>query len=200
MRPDNDCRGSAPVWRTTGHAMIQTIDHQPVAGIAPRQNQAEVLENQLRADIKRLNRFSNRGLWAFSLFILLSLTAWRDFPMLPLPDAVVAVLGPPPSPYIISIALLFYTFSAIILSLSRMTAGLEHKSSFCHVGYLACFFLFYHFAKALDDNFWPVFGAGVTILAVESYRIWSFCREALSQRYEQLEFLQRTGRMPPDED
>jgi len=196
----NDIRGSARVWRTSGHAMTQTIDHQPVPGLAPQQSQAELLEKQLKADIKRLNHFSNRGLLAFSLFILVSLTAWRDFPMLPLTEKVVAVLGPPPPPYIISIVLLFYTFSAIILSLSRMTAGLEHKSSFCHVGYLTCFFLFYHFAKALDDNFWPVFGAGITILAVESYRIWSFCRDALSRRHEQLEFLQRTGRMPPEED
>jgi hypothetical protein len=180
--------------------MTQTIDQQPVPGLAPEPRRSDMLEQQLRADIKRLNRFSNRGLWAFSLFILVSLTAWRDFPMLPLPDTVVAALGPPPSPYIISIVLLFYTFSAIILSLSRMTAGLEHKSSFCHVGYLTCFFLFYHFAKALGDNFWPVFGAGVTILAVESYRIWSFCRDALSIKTEQLEFVKRTGRMPPEED
>ena len=180
--------------------MTQTIDHQPAPGLATQQSQAELLEKQLRVDIKHLSRFSSRGLWAFSLFILVSLTAWRDFPMLPLPDTVVAALGPPPSPNIISIVLLFYTFSAIILSLSRMMTGLEHKSCFGHVGYLTCFFLFYHYAKALDDNFWPVFGAGVTILAVESYRIWSFCRDALSQRHEQLEFLQRTGRMPPEED
>ena len=200
MQPDNDSRGSAPVWRTSDHAMTQSIDHQPVSGPAPQQSQAELLEQRLRADIKRLNRFSSRGLWAFSLFILVSLTAWRDFPMLSLPNKVVAALGPPPSPYIISIVLLFYTFSAIILSLSRMTAGLEHKSSFCHVGYLTCFFLFYHFAKALDDNFWAVFGAGATILAIESYRIWTFCRDALNSRNEQLEFLKRTGRMPPEED
>jgi hypothetical protein len=196
----NNSRGSASVWRTSGHAMTQTIDHQPVPDLAPQESQSELLEKQLGTDIKRLNRFSSRGLWAFSLFILVSLTAWRDFPMLPLPDKVVAVLGPPPSPSIISIVLLFYTFSAIILSLSRMTAGLEHKSSFCHVGYLTCFFLFYHFAKALDDNFWPVFGAGVTILAVESYRIWSFCRDALAIKTEQLEFVKRTGRLPPEED
>jgi hypothetical protein len=180
--------------------MTQTIDHQPVPGLAPEPRRSDMLEQQLGADIKRLNRFSNRGLWAFSLFILVSLTAWRNFPMLPLPDKVVAALGPPPPPYIISIVLLFYTFSAIILSLSRMTAGQEHKSSFCHVGYLTCFFLFYHFAKALDDNFWAIFGAGVTILAIESYRIWIFCRDTLAIKTEQLEFVKRTGRMPPEDD
>ena len=193
-------RNMLPVSRTPGHAMTQTVDNRPAADLAPQQSQVELLEQQLRADVKHLTRFSNRGLWAFSLFMLVCLTAWRDFPMLPLPDTVVAALGPPPSPHIISIVFLFYTFSAIILSLSRMTAGIEHKSSFCHVGYLTGFLLFYHFAKALDDNFWAVFGAGVTILAVESYRIWSFCRDALSRKEEQLEFIRRTGRIPPEED
>lgn len=180
--------------------MTQTIDNQPTTGLAPQQSQVELLEQQLKADVKRLTRFSNRGLWAFSLFILVSLTAWQDFPILPLPDTVVAALGAPPPAHIISMVLLFYTFSAIILSLSRMTAGIEHKSSFCHVGYLTGFFLFYHFAKALDDNFWAVFGSGVTILAVESYRIWSFSRDALSRKAEQLDFIHRTGRVPPEED
>jgi hypothetical protein len=180
--------------------MTQTVDNQPATGLVTQQSQVALLERQLRADVKHLTRFSNRGLWAFSLFMLVCLTAWRDFPMLPLPDTVVAALGPPPPAHIISIVFLFYTFSAIILSLSRMTAGIEHKSSFCHVGYLTGFLLFYHFAKALDDNFWAVFGAGVTILAVESYRIWSFCRDALSRKAEQLEFIQRTGRIPPEDD
>jgi len=180
--------------------MTQTIDNQPATGLAPQQSQAELLERQLRAEVKHLHHFSNRGLWAFSLYIVVCLMAWRGFPMLPLPDRVVAALGPPPPAHVISIVLLFYTFSAIILSLSRMTAGIEHKSSFCHVGYLTGFFLFYHFAKALDDNFWAVFGAGVTILAVESYRIWSFCRDALSRKTEQLEFIQRTGRVPPEDE
>jgi hypothetical protein len=99
----------------------------------------------------------------------------------------------------ISLVLLLYTFSAIILSLSRMMGGIEHKSSFCHVGYLAGFFLFYHFAKALDDNYWAVFGAGITILGVESYRIRSFCAEAISKKNEQLSYIIRTGRAPIDD-
>jgi hypothetical protein len=125
--------------------------------------------------------------------------AWQDFPLLPLPDRVVASLGAPPPPNMISLVLLLYTFSAIILSLSRMMGGIEHKSSFCHVGYLAGFFLFYHFAKALDDNYWAVFGAGITILGVESYRIRSFCTEAISKKNEQLSYIIRTGRAPIDE-
>lgn len=99
----------------------------------------------------------------------------------------------------ISTVLLLYTFSAIILSLSRMMAAMEHKSSFCHVGYLTGFFLFYHFAKALNDNYWAVLGAGFTILSVESYRIWSYCNEFIKKKTEQLEYVRRTGRMPLEE-
>ena len=180
--------------------MTPEQEQQPTFETAPELAQKERLSQELLQEIKRLHALSNRGLWALSLFLLVCMAAWRDFPFLPLPGAVVAKLGAPPPPYIISCVLLFYTFFAIILSLSRMTAGLEHKSSFCHVGYLTCFFLFYYFAMALDDNFWAVFGAGATILAIESYRIWTFCRDALSRRKEQLEYLQRTGRMPPEEE
>lgn len=147
----------------------------------------------------RLRRFSNRGLWALSLFLLVCIAAWNDFSFFPLPEAFAASLGKPPSAQAVSIMLLIYTFSAIILTLSRMTAGIEHRSSFCHVGYLTVFFLFYHFAKALDDNYWAVFSAGITILGVESYRIWSFCREVIARKTEQLEYVERTGQIPTEE-
>jgi hypothetical protein len=180
--------------------MTPEPEQQPTFGNVLKPDQRERLTQELLQDIKRLRALSNRGLWALSLFLLICMMAWSDFPFLPPPSTVVAKLGAPPPPYIISSVLLFYTFFAIILSLSRMTAGLEHKSSFSHVGYLTCFFLFYHFAKALDDNFWAVFGAGVTILAIESYRIWTFCRDALARKSELLDYIKRTGRLPPEEE
>lgn len=179
---------------------MTTEPGRPTFGSALRPDQKERLTQELLKEIKRLRALSNRGLWALSLFLLICMMAWSGFPFLPPPGAVVAKLGPPPPPYIISSVLLFYTFFAIILSLSRMTAGLEHKSSFSHVGYLTCFFLFYHFAMALDDNFWAVFGAGVTILSIESYRIWTFCRDALARKSEHLDFVKRTGRPPPEDE
>lgn len=179
--------------------MVDATDSQSMSGSAAGQDQRELLLKEIGIDIKRLSTFSNRGLWALSLFMLASMLAWRNFPLLPLPDTVTASIGAPPPPHIISLVLLFYTFSAIILSLSRMMAGIEHKSSFCHVGYLTAFFLFYHFAKALDDNYWAVFGAGITILSVESYRIWSYCKETLARKHEQLEFVKKNGRMPLEE-
>jgi len=160
---------------------------------------ADILRQELNREISRLNRFSTRGLMALSLFLFVSILAWWGFSFLPAPERVTAVLGKPPSAPIISIVLLIYTFSAIILSLSRMAAGIEHNSSFSHVGFLTCFFLFYYFGKSLDENFWAVFGSGITILGVESYRIWMFCAEGISKSLEDIEYVNRTGRPPPQE-
>lgn len=179
--------------------MTQTNDYQPTVGNPRGLDNPDALCQEIAKEIARLKRFSNRGLWALSLFLLLSLLAWLDFPFLPQPDTVVAYLGPPPPPRIISVVLIIYTFSAIMLSLSRMTAGVEHRSSFCHVGYLTAFFIFYHYAKALDTNYWAVFGAGITILVVESYRIWAYCSEMITKKTEDMEYVQKTGRAPIDD-
>lgn len=179
--------------------MIQADDNRYTHHAPTSQNRGEDLLKGIRADIKRLHTSSCRGLWALSLFMIVSMLAWNNFSLLPLPGTIVATLGAPPSPKYISILLLLYTFSAIILSLSRMMAGIEHKSSFCHVGYLTCFYLFYFVANALNDNYWAVFGAGITILGVESYRIWSFCNEAITRKNEQLQYVQRNGRMPAED-
>ena len=53
--------------------------------------------------------------------------------------------------------------------------------------------------KSLDENFWAVFGSGITILGVESYRIWTFCAEGISKNMEDIEYVNRTGRPPPQE-
>lgn len=179
--------------------MTDTPEHQLSTDINETRDSSDKLRQELIKEINRLNRFSTRGFLALALFIVVCILAWREFPFLPAPDAVTALLGKPPSARIISIVLLLYTFSAIILSLSRMTAAVEHRSSFSHVGFLTAFFLFYYFGKSLEENYWAVFGSGITILGVESYRIWVFCSESVSKRKEEIEFVSRTGRPPPYE-
>jgi hypothetical protein len=158
-----------------------------------------MLHQELTEEINRLQRLSTRGLLAMALFLGVCMWAWWNFPFLPAPDSVTAVLGRPPSARIISTVLLLYTFSALILSLSRMTTGVEHRSSFSHVGYLTAFFIFYYYGKALEDNYWAVFGAGITILGVESYRIWSYCADGMAKKREDLAYVTRTGKPPPEE-
>jgi hypothetical protein len=179
--------------------MTDRLEHQLSADTNETRDSADMLRQKLMKEISRLNRFSTRGILALSLFLVVSILAWWGFPFLPAPDTVTALLGKPPSAPVISIVLLIYTFSAIILSLSRMAAGIEHGSSFSHVGFLAAFFLFYYFGKSLEDNYWAVFGSGITILGVESYRIWTYCAEGISKSREDLEYVTRTGRPPPQE-
>jgi hypothetical protein len=179
--------------------MTDMLEHQQSADINRTRDSVDMLKQELINDTNRLNRLSTRGILALSLFLGVSILAWCGFFFLPAPDTVTALLGKPPSAHIISIVLLIYTFSAIILSLSRMTAGIEHRSSFSHVGFLTAFFLFYYFGKSLQENYWAVFGSGITILGVESYRIWNFCAEGISKNREDIEFVTRTGRPPPQE-
>jgi hypothetical protein len=179
--------------------MTDMREHQLSADINRGRDSADALRQELTKEINRLNRFSTRGILALSLFLVVSILAWWGFPFLPAPETVTAYLGKPPSARIVSIALLFYTFSAIILSLSRMAAGIEYLGSFSHVGFLTGFFLFYYFGKSLEDNYWAVFGAGITVLGVESYRIWSYCSEGISKNKEDLEYVTRTGRPPPQD-
>jgi hypothetical protein len=179
--------------------MTDTREHQLSADINKTSDKADLLRQELLKEISRLNRFSSRGILALSLFLAVCILAWWGFSFLPSPESVTSVIGKPPSDNIISIVLLLYTFSAIILSLSRMAAGIEHNSSFSHVGFLTAFFLFYYFGKSLEENYWAVFGSGITILGVESYRIWSFCAEGISKNREDIEYITRTGRPPPEE-
>ncbi len=184
--------------KTGGCVTDKCAQQRPTDPVIPRSG-AEQLKDDLTKEINRLNGLSTRGVMALALFLFVSILAWFGFLFLPAPEAVTAVLGKPPSGRIISIVLLLYTFSAIILSLSRMTAGLEHRSSFSHVGYLTGFFIFYYYDKSLAENYWAVFGSGITVLGVESYRIWNFCAEGIAKNKEDMEYVTRTGRPPPEE-
>ncbi len=107
-----------------------------------------------------------------ALFVAISVLAQRDFDFVPsLPAKVHALLGSSPPVGLISAALIVYSFSAIILILARMANGSGDYGGMMHVGYLLGFYIFYHFAGAMEDNFWAVFAAGMTILASESYHI-----------------------------
>lgn len=152
----------------------------------------DLVRQETLRKIATLQKRANRGLWAMALFIAISTAALWDFGFLPsIPSSIRVLLGKPPSVTMISGALVLYTFSAIILILSRMMGGSEQYSGFAHVGYLTAFYGFYHFAKALDENYWAVFAAGLTILALESYHIWNFCSEGIRKEQEVLDIIDK---------
>jgi hypothetical protein len=129
-----------------------------------------------------------------ALFVALSLGALRDFDFLPsLPEKALAILGASPPVGLISAALIVYSFSAIVLILTRMATGSGAYGGFSHVGYLFGFYFFYHFAGAMADNFWAVFAAGMTILALESYHVHTHYQELVRELEQVLPRLEDEG-------
>ncbi|OHB33522.1 MAG: hypothetical protein A2X84_00335 [Desulfuromonadaceae bacterium GWC2_58_13] len=149
------------------------------------------LRREIHLEIRRLHRLSNRGLWGLALFILISLGAQQNLRFLPpLSEGARAVLGAAPPVKLISIALVVYSFSALILILSRMMGGSDTYRGWSHLGYLSGFYAFYYYAEVLPENFWAVFAAGITILTLEYYQIWTYCSEALRTEQELLSKLE----------
>jgi hypothetical protein len=151
----------------------------------PDRIRKETLDN-----IRHMHNKMTAELLATALFLLLSMAALNDFPFFPsLPVRIRTALGAPPSVNMISAVLLLYVFSAIILILSRMMSGSGKCGGIGHVGYLAGFYFFYHFSGKLPENFWAVFAAGATILALENYHLWIYCSEGIARERETLTIL-----------
>lgn len=146
------------------------------------------IQNRIR-NLKRQLRYSK--LW-MALFFLVSIGAAVNFRFLPpISGGVKKFLGASPPPTLISIALIVYAFSALILILGRMNKGSTDFRGWSHLGYLTAFYLFYFYCDLLRDNFWPVFIAGLTILGLEDYRVWSVCSEAIKKEEEILSIVKK---------
>lgn len=145
------------------------------------------LRTQTEAKIRQLEVRSFRGLWALALFLLISSAVYYGLDRLvPLSPETRSFLGPAPPLGLISLALVIYSFSAIILVLGRMTMGQSPGSGFAHVGYLTGFYIFYHLAGTSVENLWAVLAAGVTILVLSGYHQYASCTEAISIEQETL--------------
>lgn len=144
-----------------------------------------------RSVISKLERKAYSGAYILSAFILLSIGATLDFSFLPsFSPAIRKSMGAPPPADLISVALIVYVFSAVILSLARMMEGSEKTGGITHLGYLAAFFFFYHYSGNMDVHFWAVFAAGTTIISLESYQLWNFCRDEVLKEREVLQELE----------
>ncbi|HEX9023519.1 MAG TPA: menaquinol oxidoreductase [Geobacteraceae bacterium] len=162
---------------------------------SPRPDEAGKQQPEPSEKIRRLQARANRVLLIVAVFIAVSIGAIRNFDLLPsLPSGVRAILGSPPSPNMISALLILYSFSAIILILARMMSGSGSYGGLSHIGYLTAFYLFYHFAGALAENFWAVFAAGMTILGLESYHVWTWCMDEIGKERASMEDAGRSRR------
>lgn len=144
--------------------------------------------------IRRLRSLAGRVLWSMALFISISILAYDDFAVLPnLPPGAREMLGTPPSSLAISGLLILYTFSALVLILSRIIGGIGAYGGVYHVAYLTAFYAFYHLAGVLADNFWAVFVSGMTILTLECYHLWSWCSDRIREEQESHDWKDRKG-------
>jgi len=145
------------------------------------------LQTRIEARIRSLERTAGNGLWGMVLFLLVSFAAFDGFTILPdLPESVRQKLGAPPPIDMISLALVIYAFSGIILTLARMTSNTGSYRGFMHAGFLTGFYTFYHLSGALPDNFWAVFFAGVSVMGLENYHLWTRHNSAIRKQREML--------------
>lgn len=148
--------------------------------------------DKARRSIRKLEKRAYSGAYILSAFLILSIGATHNFSFLPtFSQAMRKSMGTGPSSGFISIALVIYVFSAVILSLSRMMEGSDKIGGVTHLGYLGGFFFFYHFSGDMDAQFWAVFAGGTTIICLESYQLWNFCRDEILNEREALEKLEK---------
>lgn len=124
-----------------------------------------------------LNALVNRGRWNFSLFLVVSGAAFfaRDFNLFAvIPENARQLLGNPPPPELISIALGIYALSAIILLLSSLANNSQPPSNWTHLGYRAAFYFFYLVSNSLADHFLAVFYVGLLLYGLENLCIWIY--------------------------
>ncbi|MBI5018603.1 MAG: menaquinol oxidoreductase [Deltaproteobacteria bacterium] len=162
------------------------------------QGDTDRLRRDSQARIRRLRSRGNWGIWGLCTFLVVSLAARRDFSFLPpLSERTRDLLGASPPVNLINMALVAYSFSALILTLSRMMSGADTYRGLSHLGYLTAFYVFYHFADAMSDNFWAVFAAGVTILVLEGYGLRTRCGELIEEEQERIALRETRDRFGP---
>ncbi len=124
---------------------------------------------------------------AAPLYVAISLMARSDFQSLPqLPEPVRQVLGSAPPLTMISTALIIYTCAVIFRTMTKMLEGNADFNGFVHIYFVTAFYGFYHHAEALEQNFWAVFTAGLTIVLLEIYNTWTIsCQKARVEEGEQ---------------
>ena len=140
----------------------------------------EDLRRRIEARIHHLERASGNGLWSMVLFLSVSFVAFDGFSIFPaLSDDTRRMLGTPPSGEMISLALVVYAFSGIVRTLARMSRNVKPYLGLMHAAFFTAFYTFYHLSGVLQDNFWAVFFAGLSVMGLETYYLWSHSTEAV---------------------
>lgn len=157
----------------------------------------EELRQRIEARIRRLERAPGNGLLSMVLFLLVSFFAFDSFSLFPsFSDDTRRMLGTPPSSEMISLALVVYAFSGIVRTLARMSQNIKTYRGLMHTAFFTAFYVFYQLSGALQDNFWAVFFAGISVMGLENYYLWAHSTAAAKKERA---LLQSMGRNPGGE-
>ncbi|WP_432823945.1 menaquinol oxidoreductase [Trichloromonas sp.] len=139
-------------------------------------------EAACRLRIEQLQVLSRKGLWGIALFAACSAAGYAAIGcQTALTAGVFTLLGAAPPVPLISLALVVYCFSALILTLPRIVDGSDRYRGWSVIAYLAAFYGFYFYARSLEVNFWAVFAVGVLLLTLEYLSLLIHCRREIRQ-------------------
>jgi len=154
----------------------------------------EDLRLRIETRIRKLERASGNGLWSMVCFLLVSFAAFDGFSFLPeLSTEMRRLLGTPPPAEMISLALVVYAFSGIVRTLASMSRNIKPYLGLMHAAFFTAFYTFYHLSGALQDNFWAVFFAGISVMGLENYYLWAHSSAALNKERALLESMREKG-------
>jgi hypothetical protein len=60
-----------------------------------------------------------------------------------------------------------------------MSQNIKPYKGLMHVAFFTAFYIFYQLSGALQDNFWAVFFAGISVMGLDNYYLWSHSNEAV---------------------
>ena len=167
--------------------MREKREASPESISRPEETRAEIEE---RIRIYRLQ--ARKGSLGLILFVVISIFAIPGFRFLPdLPEKARQILGAPPKPEWISLALVVYVFSALILILARITQGSGGYRGWSHLFYITSFYIFFGFTEVARDSFWAVFVSGLIILGLENFAVRNHSKEVIEEELEKLKKLEK---------
>lgn len=147
---------------------------------------------EIEGRISELRRQARKGAYGLVLFVVISTLAIPGFRAMPtLPEKVHQILGAPPKPEWISMALVVYVFSALTLTLARIMQGSGVYKGWSHLFYITCFYVFYGFTTVARDSFWAVFVSGLIILGLENFAVRTYSNEIIEEEKERLERMEK---------
>lgn len=117
-----------------------------------------------------LQATSWRSLWSLQLFLTISIAAFfvRGFDLYAaLPEHVLQILGCPPPPVLVHLALAGYVLTVLIPLGIHLLNGEKPEAQWRHLGYRSAFFAFYLCSNTLAAHFVLVFTTGILLYLLE---------------------------------